>query len=431
MPDETVPHVCLLIDFENLVLGLQKMVQGELADELDVSLLFRLAEEHGQVVLANAYADWRNGLFNQFQLDLDRLGIELIHVLGRGFKNAVDVKLAVDSIETLWTLPHIHTFVIVSGDRDFIHILKTLRRHGKKIVGVSPDVSASEDFAALCDSFVKYSALKSTYSEGTTAAVATAAERNQLERTLAGLLAKAEQGIKGALLKLQLKRELGHTFDESAYGYAKFSELLCAMPQLARVEVFPVGDIMVYPVNASAAVLSTGPVAPQRHAVSAGNEVLNIYRFQPDPVRRRQLLRQLFDAMGAAGDSFTQNQIAQRVLEDSQDPALSIPVLSKYFALLYQARAFIVLPYEPSVPVWQRQLKRRFRYDNFDEFVRAYEGSIALKLCAADLNLDATALARLLGLDVQANEADAFWCAEIYQQARSQLARPASVIIPE
>ena len=70
--------VALLVDFENLVFGLQEMHGEEYAEFVDPELLFRLAEEYGQVVMANAYADWRSRDVNQFQTDLYRLGIELV-----------------------------------------------------------------------------------------------------------------------------------------------------------------------------------------------------------------------------------------------------------------------------------------------------------------------------------------------------------------
>lgn len=431
MPDQSIPHVCLLIDFENLVLGLQQMVPGDLIDELDVSLLFRIAEEHGQVALANAYADWRNSKFNQFQLDLDRQGIELVHVLGRGYKNAVDVKLAVDAIETLWTLPHIQTFVVVSGDRDFIHILKTLRRHGKKIVGVAPDVSVSDDFASLCDSFVKYSALKRTYSDAGDGAPAVASpERGRFEHALAVLLAKSSlQGVKGATLKQLLKRELGQTFDESEYGYSKFSELLRSLPHLARIEVPAVGDIVVYPADTSQRQGEGAESLPVPPAGSGGEAVqvegmLRDYRFQPNAGKRRALLRRMFEAMQTV-DAFTQDEIARRVLESDLDSTLSATAVSKYFAILYQSQAFFILPEQEGVPVRLRRLRLKPRFAAAEDVIRAYEYSIALKACSASHAIDAGRLAVLLGLD-EAVEADATYCADLHRQARAQLARTPS-----
>ena len=149
-------QVALLIDFENLVRAVDE-------DDIDCEALFRLAEQYGRVLVANAYADWRMKDVNQYQTDLYGLGIDLIHVLGRrrgaALKNAVDVKMAVDAVSLMAMLPHINVYVIASGDRDFIHVLKELRRHGKIVVGVSPSSAVSEDFAGLCDRFLRYEAL--------------------------------------------------------------------------------------------------------------------------------------------------------------------------------------------------------------------------------------------------------------------------------
>jgi len=424
MPEPSMPHVCLLIDFENLVLGLQQMFAGDLIDELDVSLLFRIAEEHGQVALANAYADWRNSRFNQFQLDLDRQGIELVHVLGRGYKNAVDVKLAVDAIETLWTLPHIQTFVVVSGDRDFIHILKTLRRHGKRIVGVAPDVSVSEDFASLCDSFVKYSALKRTYSDtGSETQVVASPEHGRFEHVLAGLLAKSRlQGLKGATLKQLLKRELGQTFDESEYGYAKFSELLRSLPHVVRIEVPALGDIVVYPADADQRQ-NDADASPTRPASTTSPQVesmLRDYRFQPNAAKRRALLRSMFEAMQAA-DTFTRDEFARRLLESGLDSTLSMTAVSKYFTILHQSQTFSVVPGQDVVPVRQRLLKLKPRFAAAEDVIRAYEYSIVLKISAIAPGLDPVRLAGVIGLDPNV-EAEVEYCVALLRQAKAQMA---------
>ena len=67
--------------------------------------------------------------------------------------------MAVDAVSLMSSLRYIDVYVIVSGDRDFIHVLKELRRLGKTVVGVSPNSAVSKDFAALCDRFLRYEAL--------------------------------------------------------------------------------------------------------------------------------------------------------------------------------------------------------------------------------------------------------------------------------
>ena len=54
-------------------------------------------------------------------------------------KNSVDVKMTADCIECAHSYPNINTFVLVSGDSDFLHVVNALRTMGKRVViiGVS------------------------------------------------------------------------------------------------------------------------------------------------------------------------------------------------------------------------------------------------------------------------------------------------------
>lgn len=269
MTDPIQTQVALLIDFENLVYGLQEAEGDDYASHVEPELLVRLAEEYGQVVLASAYADWRSREVNQFQTDLYRLGIDLVHVLAKRqqvrMKNAVDVKMAVDAIETVWTLPHITTFVIVSGDRDFIHVLKALRRHGRIVIGVSPDQVVSEDFAALCDRFVRYSALSGALDPEAGEPRAEAPGIPNLDAVrvvLRALMKERPSGLKGAQIKPLLRSRLSVTFDESEYGYSRLTDMLLAIPDAVRVvSDRRGGDVLVLPPD-SAVAQSAAFVSP-------------------------------------------------------------------------------------------------------------------------------------------------------------------------
>lgn len=50
--DGTTGQVALLVDFENLVRAVDE-------EDIDCEAVFRLADEYGRVLVANAYADWR------------------------------------------------------------------------------------------------------------------------------------------------------------------------------------------------------------------------------------------------------------------------------------------------------------------------------------------------------------------------------------
>jgi uncharacterized protein (TIGR00288 family) len=411
--DNAKQQVCILIDFENLIYGLSNLCdEDELMDKVDIDVLFSLAEEYGSVVLANAYGDWRNRQLNQFQLDLYKSGVELVHVLSRGRKNAVDVKMAVDAIEMIWRYPEIGTFVIVSGDRDFIPVLKTLRRHGKSVVGIAPAQSTSADFAALCDRFLRYAALLSTYSAGQppvpegTAPVS--ADIEEVKRALRKVLADyGEEGLKGAKIKPLLRRELSQTFDESEYGFSKMSQLLRAMPDVVQLDIPPTGgDITAFPASASPGEIRHGTPGDEGGDGSRmllGEELIQasgirFYRFEQNAERRRKILEHIHRHMSSK-ESFAWQDLSEEILETVQDVNLSITVLARYHSVLWQSFSFDVLTGQ-DVPVKQKRVRLREPLHDLPAFYRHYEESIAYKVVTkVNKRVRAEVLCDLLGLE--------------------------------
>ena len=147
--------VALLVDFENLALT----VEGA-RREVDCGALLTLAAGYGPVWGANLYADWRTRTMRGYPDDLYGLGMEFVQVLGRCrgrvLKNAVDIRMAVDAMELVWSVPRIDVYVVATGDRDFVEVVRALQRHGKTVVGVAPLDAASGELAGLCDRFVYY-----------------------------------------------------------------------------------------------------------------------------------------------------------------------------------------------------------------------------------------------------------------------------------
>lgn len=420
-------HVALFIDFENLIYGLEDEHGQDFADQVELESLFRLAEEYGHVVLANAYADWRHRTVNQFQTDLYRLGIDLIHVfakrhMGR-IKNAVDVKMAVDAIEAIWTLSHVGTFVIVSGDRDFIHVLKTLRRHGKTIIGVSPAQAVSDDFAALCDRFIRYGALVATYEDqGTLTIDSTSSAVPNLDvvrKALRAVLAEKPNGIKGAQIKPLLRRKLSVTFDESEYGFSRLSDLLYALSDTVQVVSEPGGsDIVVYPAD-SETMAPMQPVEDGRAALieRAG---LKQYRFDANAERRRLIIRTLFEEMKGP-EPFRLADVYEQILETLEDVQISTSVLAKYQNVLWQNRVFHIEADQRSVPTRERLMQLDPDVETPDQLIYRYEAGITYKINAAanelSIPVSAELLADILGLGK--DETNLAYCRKLLEYAQS------------
>ena len=166
--------VALFIDWENFKISL---AAGNRSPNLS-SLKEEIAE-HGRVVIAKAYADWVTRApelrgASQFINDPPSLyaaGIEPVFVPTRmpstqassangmrtyRVKNSVDVKMTADCIEYAHSYPNIGTFVLVSGDSDFLHVVNALRTMGKRVVIIGVSWSTSRRLADQVDSLLLY-----------------------------------------------------------------------------------------------------------------------------------------------------------------------------------------------------------------------------------------------------------------------------------
>ena len=166
--------VALFIDWENFKISLAVGHRNP-----NVSALKEEVANHGRVVIAKAYADWVTrspelrgaGQFINDPPALYAAGIEPVYVPTRlsfgspspsGYhrttrvKNSVDVKMTADCIEIAHSYPNIGTFVLVSGDSDFIHVINTLRTMGKRVIIIGVTWSTSHRLADQVDGLILY-----------------------------------------------------------------------------------------------------------------------------------------------------------------------------------------------------------------------------------------------------------------------------------
>ena len=403
-------QVALLIDFENLVRSVD-------TDDIDCDAVFRLADEYGRVLVASAYADWRMKDVNQYQADLYGLGIELVHVLGQRsgavIKNAVDVKMAVDAVSLMSTLPHIDVYVIVSGDRDFIHVLKELRRHGKTVIGVSPNRAVSSDFSSLCDRFVRYEALTSMVQpEG-------AESVGEVRAKLAEIVGENPDGLHGSALKTMLRRALSSSFDESAYGFRSFGRFLEKMEDVVRVVPAPAtgGDLRVYPA-------STVPSEEADDEVTQMMRKAKLHKmgYEHEASRRRSVLSQLFEVAAEKGGPFGLDEVhASMQQRDCSAPTFGNVV--KYARMLALGGAIGVEEGQEEVFFRDRQMTLMLDPHTAESLILAYETTVATRLVATagETQIDAAAIRAVLGLE-PGDAADTDYCGHVLSAAKRRVA---------
>jgi uncharacterized LabA/DUF88 family protein len=132
LPDS---KVALFIDFDNIRIGIRQHFGGE----LHPGKLMAKARKYGQVVTAKAYADF-TGHPKEFQDKLlHAAGIEPVHapskVSGGRRQSSADMHIVIDIFLEAIDHPDVTTFVLMSGDADFVRMVATLRnRFGRTVV---------------------------------------------------------------------------------------------------------------------------------------------------------------------------------------------------------------------------------------------------------------------------------------------------------
>jgi uncharacterized protein (TIGR00288 family) len=217
-PSERPPHnAALLIDFDNVTMGIRSNLGAELRKLLESQLI------KGKVAVQRAYADWRR--YPQYIVSLSEASIDLIFApaYGSSRKNATDIRLAIDALELVFTRPEIGTFILLSGDSDFSSLVLKLKEYGKYVIGVGLQESTSDILVQNCDEYYSYNTLG-----GLTSAADMPTERldpwelvvHAIER-----MVKRKDVMRSDRLK-QVMLEIDPSFDEKTAGFTKFNRFL-------------------------------------------------------------------------------------------------------------------------------------------------------------------------------------------------------------
>ncbi len=256
----TSPNAALLIDFDNVTMGIRSDLQTELRNLLSSDIV------KGKVAVQRAYADWRR--YPQYIVPLSESSIDLIFApaYGSSKKNATDIRLAVDAIELVFTRPEIGTFILLSGDSDFSSLVLKLKEYGKYVIGVGIRESSSDLLVQNCDEYYSYNALAGLVKTSDEEVVKWDPWLLVVEAI--GRMQRNGDVMRADRLK-QVMQEIDPTFDEKNTGAAKFSRFCqdAAQRGLLKVTKLENGQLEVGPAAASAATATaTAAATPARGA---------------------------------------------------------------------------------------------------------------------------------------------------------------------
>ena len=149
---EGAAEIAVLVDYENLARGVHEE-RGPHARVKMRALMHEVAG-HGRIVCARAYCDWR--MFRYAQRELGELGVEMVDIPELRGKNSADIQMVVDAIDIAIARRHIGTFVLITGDSDFLPLARKLREYGRRVVGIGARCSTASRLVNVCDEFIMY-----------------------------------------------------------------------------------------------------------------------------------------------------------------------------------------------------------------------------------------------------------------------------------
>ena len=222
------PNAALLIDFDNVTMGIRSDLQQELRHLLGSEII------KGKVAVQRAYADWRR--YPQYIVPLAESSIDMIMApaYGSSKKNATDIRLAVDAIELVFTRPEIGTYILLSGDSDFASLVTKLKEYGKYVIGVGIRESSSDLLVMNCDEYYSYNALAGLVKAGDEEVV----KYDPWELVSEAIKRMSQNGdvMRSDRLK-QVMQEIDNSFDEKNLGISKFSRFCLEAAQRGLISV--------------------------------------------------------------------------------------------------------------------------------------------------------------------------------------------------
>ena len=229
MPED----LAIFIDWENIYIS----TVTEYKAKPNVSAILEKSREYGRIVSATAYADWTEGDFRQAPPTLYSNGISPRYISARYFPggkaskrrtNSIDVMLAVECSDFLHNHPQVNTYVLVTGDGDFIPLVSLLRSQGKNVVVIGVSEATSYHLIESADHFISYASLleedrvaRAPEKEPKKAA---ADPYQELVRAVETLKKGGRPRVLGQV-KQQMIVQLG-SFDERNAGFKKFKDFV-------------------------------------------------------------------------------------------------------------------------------------------------------------------------------------------------------------
>ena len=101
-------------------------IDGENSSHQDIEAISSEIKSYGSIIISRVYGDWSDKNMRKWldrTIIYDIIPIQCIRISG---KNSSDIKLCVDIMKDLYTVPEISLFYIITNDSDYSHVISEI-----------------------------------------------------------------------------------------------------------------------------------------------------------------------------------------------------------------------------------------------------------------------------------------------------------------
>ncbi len=217
--------VAVFLDLDNLVIGAK---QVKLSFDINLVLDHIKKMTDGRIVLRHAYGAGRQSRSQLQELAQAGFIVQSATRTNSFSKNLADMQIVVNAMDTLVDGHQYSTYVLMSGDRDFTPLVQSLRKRGKRVIGVGIRHTTSSSLVELCDDYIFYEDLLTENGLSD-------AEINELISAARDKLLRSQSRVRASIFKEEMTALSEARFGNSSYPQGSFSKFLQGYPQLIRI----------------------------------------------------------------------------------------------------------------------------------------------------------------------------------------------------
>ena len=158
--------VGVFIDYEYLHISLERVYGFILDADVVIDGIRGKIAGHGKIILEKAYAPWSN--FINGLTELSKKRVETVNISSKRvektnvtdgrrctiIQNNADLYIAWDIAQIIFSKINIDIFVLVTGDGDFVEVVKRVQQNGKKVIVMGFENNTSDMLRGQADYFM-------------------------------------------------------------------------------------------------------------------------------------------------------------------------------------------------------------------------------------------------------------------------------------